>query len=136
MDGGATVLLRRHGNPDGTRLVLSHGIGLSIDMYYPFWSRLTDDFDVVVYDLRGHGWNAVASLSDQTIPTYIDDHDRILDEIDSYWGTKPQVGVFDLREMMTVDYDFLPDATHFLQLEKPAECVAVMRDFLEAAGLG
>ena len=38
---------------------------------------------------------------------------------------------FDLSHMLTVDYDFLPDATHFLQLEKPAECAAVLREFLE-----
>ena len=36
----------------------------------------------------------------------------------------------DLSDMLSVDYDFLPDATHFLQLEKPADCAAVMRRFL------
>ena len=30
---------------------------------------------------------------------------------------------FDLAHVQTVDYDFLPEATHLLQLEKPAECV-------------
>lgn len=281
VEGGATILLRRHGNPDGTRLVLSHGIGMSIDLYYPFWSLLTDEFDVVVYDLRSHGWNSVSPLLDHTIPTFVNDHDRVLDAIESQWGTKPQVGVFhslsslapllspaegsgfsalilfdpplrkpvenrnefdeavkraarmadrrtnhfktleaytdllsflptfrhtvpgvldlvarttlresadgsgfelrfpreheaqimaharifavlvdldalqcptkvigadptlpysylptlDLGEMLTVDYDFLPNATHFLQLEKPAECAAKLREFLESAGL-
>ncbi len=281
MDDGAAVALRRHGNPDGTRLILCHGNGLSIDLYYPFWSRLTDDFDVVVYDLRSHGWNAVSPLANHTVPTFVEDHERILDAIDGHYGSKPQVGVFhsvssfapllsstqgsrysalvlfdpplrkpgattndfdeaaertskiagrrtpvfktrqaftdlmgfmptfkhavpgvvdlmaattlreaadgsgfelrcpreheaqiiaharifavlvdfealrcptkvigadptlpysylptlDLSDMMTVDYDFLPDATHFLQLEQPAECVAAMRGFLEQAGL-
>ena len=37
--------------------------------------------------------------------------------------------------MLTVDYDFLPDATHFLQLEQPDNCVAIMRKFLEPIGL-
>ena len=281
LEGDATILLRRHGNPEGTRLVLSHGIGLSIDLYYPFWSLLVDDFDVIVYDLRSHGWNPATPLSDHTVPTYVDDHDRVLDAIDSRYGSKPQVGVFhsisslapllsptegsrfsalvlfdpplripvetrdefdealkrlaetagrrprhfktreayadllafppafrrvvpgvhdlmarttlreaadglgyelrfppeheaqitaharifavlvdldalqcptkvigadptrpyaylptlDFGEMLTVDYDFLPDSTHFLQLEKPAECVAKMREFLEPIGL-
>ena len=36
----------------------------------------------------------------------------------------------DLSHIMSVDYDFVPDATHFLQLEKPDECVASMRGFL------
>ncbi len=281
MGGDTTIVVRRYGNPDGTRLVLSHGIGLAIDMYYPFWSLLTDDFDVVVYDMRSHGWNAISALSEHTVPTFVDDHDRVLDAIDSHYGTKPQVGVFhsvsslasllsptegerfsalvlfdpplrkpvetrnefdeavkhaaklaerrtyrfktleaytdllsflpmyrhtvpgaidliarttlrespdgsgyelrfpreheaqfiaharifavlvdldalncptkvigadptlpysflptlDFGEMLTVDYDFLPDATHFLQLEQPSKCVEVMRDFLERTGL-
>lgn len=38
---------------------------------------------------------------------------------------------FDLEHVSAVDYDFVPEATHLLQLEKPAECVAVTRAFLE-----
>ena len=281
VDGHATIVVRRYGNPDGTRLVLSHGLSLAVDLYYPFWSLLTDDFDVVVYDMRSHGWNKVSPLSDHTIPTYVSDHDWVLDAVERHYGTKPQVGVFhsvsslapllsptegerfsalilfdpplrmpveprndfdealkqiarmaerrtsrfktledyadllaflpayrhtvpgfydlmarttlrpsadgsgyelrfpreheaqitgharifmvlvdldalrcptkvigadptlpysylptlDFGEMLTVDYDFLPDSTHFLQLEKPAECVAKMREFLEPIGL-
>ena len=36
---------------------------------------------------------------------------------------------------MTVDYDFLPETTHFLQLERPEECVAEVREFLEQNSL-
>ena len=45
MDDGVPIMLRRHGNPSGPRLVLSHGTGLAIDVYYPFWSLLADRFD-------------------------------------------------------------------------------------------
>ena len=88
------IIVRRHGNPDGTRLILCHGNGLATDFYYPFWSLLTDEFDVVVYDLRSHGWNPVGPLTGHTFPTFIDDYERILDAIDSSYGPKPQVGVF------------------------------------------
>ena len=37
----------------------------------------------------------------------------------------------DPSEVFAVGYDFLPDATHFLLLEQPEECVRVMREFLE-----
>ena len=94
MDDGSVIILRRHGNPDGPRLVLSHGNGLAVDLYYPFWSQLADDFDLVVYDLRNHGWNEVTSLGNHTIPNMVRDHDRILEEIDLRYGRKPQVGVF------------------------------------------
>ena len=94
MDEESSILLRRHGNPDGTRLILSHGNGLAVDFYYPFWSLLTDDFDLIVYDMRNHGWNAVGGLENHSVPTLVGDHDRILEEIGRQFGPKPQVGVF------------------------------------------
>ena len=94
MEDGATIILRRHGNPAGTRLVLSHGNGLAIDLYYPFWSLLAGDFDLIMYDLRNHGWNAVGSQKQHTVPSFVDDHDRILEAIDGHFGEKPKIGVF------------------------------------------
>lgn len=282
VDPHTGILLRRHGNPDGPRLVISHGSGLAIDLYYPFWSLLADDFDLVVYDLRSHGWNDVSALERHNVPTLVSDHDAILDAIDENYGKKPQVGVFhsvsalvsllsptrggrysalvlfdpplckpgrshrefeeaatrtaalirrrterfrrredfsevlsflppfqrlvpgvfdlmarttlresaggegyelrcpreyearmvdyasvfgvavdfdtlkcpvqvvgadptlpysylptlDMSDIMSVDYDFLPEATHFLQMEQPEECVAAMREFLEVIAIG
>ena len=40
LDDRTITTVRRHGNPAGPRLVLSHGNGLAIDLYYPFWSLL------------------------------------------------------------------------------------------------
>ena len=280
MDDGAVVILRRHGNPDGPRLVLSHGNGLAIDLYYPFWSLLTGEFDLIIHDLRNHGWNPVSAQENHSIPTIASDHDRILEAIDLRYGKKPKTGVyhsvsavtsllsptrcsgyvalvlfdpplckpgstywefdeactsragmirgrvaqfqtreeftdilsllspfyravpgvfdlvsrttlrpseggagyelrcpaeyeaqivhyasifgvsvnfgalqcpvkiigadptlpysylptFDLKDLLGLDYDFLPEATHLMQLEKPEECVATMREFLEQAG--
>ena len=94
VDDDTVITLRRHGNPDGPRLVLTHGNGLAIDLYYPFWSLLTDDFDVVVYDLRNHGWNTVSAIENHNIPTLVSDHDSIVDAIDRHFGVKPKVGVF------------------------------------------
>src|SRR6202021_868436 len=37
MSAGATVCVRRYGNPDGPRLVLSHGNGFAIGGYYSVW---------------------------------------------------------------------------------------------------
>ena len=39
---------------------------------------------------------------------------------------------FDLDHLDTVDYDFLPGATHYLQFEMPTECVAAMRRYLDS----
>lgn len=92
---GTTTVVRRHGNPDaGLRLVLCHGNGLAIDLYYPFWSLLADDFDLMVYDLRNHGWNRVGLRREHNIPTLIHDHDLILETIDRHYGSKPTVGIY------------------------------------------
>ena len=94
VDEDTVITLRRHGNPDGPRLVLTHGNGLAIDLYYPFWSLLADDFDLIVYDLRNHGWNTVSTLENHNIPTLVSDHDLIMEAIDRNFGKKPKIGVF------------------------------------------
>ena len=94
MEDGALVPLRRHGNPDGPRLVLCHGNGLASDLYYPFWSLLTDNFDLIVFDIRNHGWNPLSDIKYHKVPVFIRDQDRVLSEIDRHYGQKPKVGVF------------------------------------------
>ena len=94
MDDGTPVTLRRHGNPRGTRLVLSHANGLSADTYFPFWSLLTDRFDLILYDFRNHGWNPVGDLAGHDIPTFVRDNARVVQAIDRHFGTKPKIGVF------------------------------------------
>lgn len=94
VDDDTRITLRRHGNLKGPRLILSHGNGLAIDLYFPFWSLLLDDFDLIVYDLRNHGWNTVSSIHEHSVPTFVNDHDRILDAIDRHFEKKPRIGVF------------------------------------------
>lgn len=95
LDDETVSTVRRHGNPNAElRLVMSHGNGLAIDFYYPFWSLLAEDFDLAVYDIRNHGWNAVGRQQDHNIPTLIHDHDLILESIDGQFGSKPTIGVF------------------------------------------
>ncbi len=94
VDQDTIIQLRRHGNPAGPRLVLSHGNGLAIDLYYPFWSLLTKDFDLVLFDLRNHGWNGVGNLQHHNVPTFKQDLELILHEIDHQFGAKDKIGVF------------------------------------------
>ncbi len=94
VDDDTVIILRRHGNPKGPRLVLSHGNGLAIDLYYPFWSLLSRDFDLLVHDLRNHGWNKIGAQKDHSVDTFARDHDRIFEAIARLYGEKPTVGVF------------------------------------------
>ena len=43
---------------------------------------------------------------------------------------------FDLSHVLTVDYDFLPETTHFLLLEQPQACAEVVRGFLSGIDAG
>lgn len=94
MDDGTVIVLRRHGNPEGTRIVLSHANGFAADSYYPFWSLLEDQFDLILYDFRNHGWNTMTSLDDHSIPTFVQDNARIGQAIEEHFGAKPRIGVF------------------------------------------
>ena len=94
MQDGTSIALRRHGNPDGPRLILSHGNGLAIDLYYPFWSLLSREFDVHVHDLRNHGWNETGELEGHTVGAFARDHDQIASAVAGRYGEKPTIGVF------------------------------------------
>ena len=89
VDGG-TVSLRRHGNPNGQRLVISHANGLSSDAYFPFWSLLAEQFDVILYDLRNHGANPIGDLIDHTVAMMAQDNRRIIRAIDQHFGGKAE----------------------------------------------
>lgn len=93
-DDGSVTKLRRHGNPRGPRLLLSHGNGLAIDLYYPFWSLLADDFDLFVYDVRNHGWNAVGSPAGHNVPNLVLDQEHIVEALDVHHGRASTIGVF------------------------------------------
>lgn len=93
MDDGAIIRLRRHGNPAGPRAVLSHGNGLAINGYYPYWRLLLDTFDVVVFDFRNSGENLVHH-GVHDYPRFLKDLTAIYDAIDREFGEKRQLGIF------------------------------------------
>ncbi|MXZ89893.1 MAG: alpha/beta hydrolase [Chloroflexi bacterium] len=91
---GARTQVRRHGNPGGPRLILSHGCGLAADTYLPYWSLLQDCVDLLVFDFRSHGWNQEGSPASLNFPIFADDCEAILAAIEERFGPKPIVGVF------------------------------------------
>ncbi|MYG17996.1 MAG: alpha/beta hydrolase [Gemmatimonadales bacterium] len=100
-DDGSLTRVRRHGNPRGRRLLVGHGNGLAVDLYYPFWSRFLDDFDVFVYDLRNHGWNATGARSEHNVPNMIRDQEQVVETVGARYGTAPTVGVFHSLSALT-----------------------------------
>ena len=134
LDDRTVTEVRRHGNPSGPRLVLSHGNGLAVDLYYPFWSLFADDFDLTIYDLRNHGWNSVGAQRDHNIPTLMSDHDLILDAIHREYGEKPTVGVFHSLSTLVTMLSFNNRYSALVLFDPPlCKPAASELEFIEAA---
>lgn len=94
MADGAVIRLRRHGNPEGPRLVLAHGNGFATDAYVPFWSRLAPDFEILVHDLRNHGQNPRAGSLGHSLRQFSIDHASIGEAVRDRLGDKPTAGIY------------------------------------------
>lgn len=93
-DDGAAFKIRRAGNPDGHRLVLSHGNGFAIDGYRVFWEPLLSEFDLVLFDMRNHGRNDPVGADRHTYFQMARDLGILFHEINSRMGKKKNIGIF------------------------------------------
>ncbi len=95
MDDGAIIRIRQHGTPSGPRLVLSHGNGLAIDAYLPFWGPLRERYEVVLFDIRNHGENPLhGNAEHHHVGQFARDLEGICVAIDRELGPRPMAGVF------------------------------------------
>lgn len=94
LSDGATMILRRHGNPDGPRVALSHGNGMAIEAYYPFWRLMLADYDVILFDTRNHGQNPPDGAKNHNWRQFRDDFEAVRQAIDRLFGDGPAAAVF------------------------------------------
>src|SRR5258705_4524884 len=94
LEDGALTPVRRHGNPAGPRLFVSHGNGFAADAYLPFWGPLLERFEVLVFDQRNHGHNAPSAPEHHTYAQIARDLERVYQEMTTRLGAKLSVGVF------------------------------------------
>lgn len=94
MADGAVIRLRRHGNPAGPRLALSHGNGLASDAYLPFWSLLAPGYDLILFDMRNHGQNPLHGPAGHDYGHFTQDIGAVRQGIDAAFGARPTAGVF------------------------------------------
>src|SRR5205085_569625 len=94
LDDGAIIHVRRHGKPGGTRIYLSHGNGFAADGYLPFWNRLVDRCELLVFDFRDHGQNLPGDPAHHTYAQMTRDLERVYQAMSARLGPKPSVGVF------------------------------------------
>ena len=97
-DDGAVIRVRRHGNPLGNRLIVSHGNGFAIDGYVAFWGRFLADFEIVAFDARNHGWSEAAgpqaNFLGHDYAHMARDLDRVREAAAAEFGAKPTAGLF------------------------------------------
>jgi pimeloyl-ACP methyl ester carboxylesterase len=93
-EDGAAIRVRRHGNRNGPRLILSHGNGFAIDGYIAFWSQFVGDFEIVLFDARNHGWNALADPPNHDYVHMAQDLNLVRAATEAEFGKKPTAGLF------------------------------------------
>ena len=94
LEDGARIRMRRHGNPEGVRLLVTHGNGFAADAYYPYWRHLLSDFDVLVFDFRNHGQNVPVEPANHNYGQLSRDLERVVQETRSRLGPKKTAGIF------------------------------------------
>lgn len=91
---GAVIRMRRHGNPQRPRLIVSHGNGFASDGYVAFWGGFLADFEVIAFDARNHGWNALADPPGHDYAHMARDLERVREAATAEFGAKPTAGLF------------------------------------------
>jgi len=94
LSDGVDVLLRRHGNPSGPRLLVCHGTGFAVDGFSRMWRPLCDAFDVVAFDLRHHGRNPPCDPRSIDAERQNRDMREVLAGAGEAFGPKPSFGLF------------------------------------------
>src|SRR5580692_691826 len=94
LDDGAVIRVRRHGKPDGVRLLLSHGNGFATDAYFPYWRQFLAQFDLMVFDFRNHGQNVPVVPPHHTYEQLTQDLERVIQAVKTEFGDRPTAGIF------------------------------------------
>jgi pimeloyl-ACP methyl ester carboxylesterase len=94
LEDGAKIRVRRHGNPAGVRLIVTHGNGFAADAYLPFWQLLTPRHDVLVFDFRNHGQNIPVEPANHNYAQFARDLERVVQAVNARLGAKITVGIF------------------------------------------
>jgi pimeloyl-ACP methyl ester carboxylesterase len=93
LDDGARIRVRRHGSPEGVRILFSHGNGFAADGYFPFWQQFLH-CDLFVFDFRNHGQNVPVDPPNHHYAQLSRDLDRVMREVETRFGAKRTIGVF------------------------------------------
>jgi pimeloyl-ACP methyl ester carboxylesterase len=94
LDDGAQIRVRRHGNPDGARILLSHGNGFAADAYFPYWRSFLDRYDLMIFDFRNHGQNIPVEPPHHTYAQLTRDLEIVIQAVNARLGHRKTIGIF------------------------------------------
>ena len=94
LEDGAKIRVRRHGNGQGPRILLSHGNGFAVNAYYPYWRHLTSKYDLVIFDFRNHGENIPVEPSNHHYAQLSRDLERVIAAVKEKFGQRKTAGIF------------------------------------------
>jgi pimeloyl-ACP methyl ester carboxylesterase len=94
LDDGARIRMRRHGNPNGIRILHSHGNGFAVDAYFPYWRHFLEQYDLMVFDFRNHGQNIPVEPPHHNYAQLTRDLERVMRAVESRLGAKQSIGIF------------------------------------------
>jgi pimeloyl-ACP methyl ester carboxylesterase len=94
LEDGARIRVRRHGDPNGVRLFISHGNGYAINGYLPYWQHFLPRFDVILFDFRNHGENIPVTPPNHTYGQLSRDLERVYQDVTAKLGKRPSAGIF------------------------------------------
>lgn len=94
LSDGASIAIRRWGEPKPERIVISHGNGLAVDGFRDFGAALAQDYEVIAFDMRNHGQSGPGAVLDDPWPRFLKDIPEIFDAIQQTFGEKPTHGAF------------------------------------------
>jgi pimeloyl-ACP methyl ester carboxylesterase len=94
LEDGARIAMRRHGNPDGVRLLVTHGNGFAADAYFPYWRQLLSKFDVLVFDFRNHGQIVPVTPANHNYAQLARDLERVVAAVKAKLPARKTAGIF------------------------------------------
>lgn len=93
---GDGTVISRHGTRGGPVVILIHGLGLNRDVWQWTLPALSDGYDVITYDLLGHG----ESIAPPPRPTLMDFSDQLLRLMDAMQIERAAIVGFSLGGMI------------------------------------
>lgn len=93
-DDDVTLRAQVCGPADAPRLIVSHGNGLAAGGYASFWRQLASDYQIVLFDFRGHGQSERGSPGSHSWEQFELDFDTAMRAIRAALGERKTFGAF------------------------------------------